>query len=41
MSSLAILGIYDRIKNEACDDFDFVHRLVDAKNRRLSREIWN
>ena len=30
MSSLAILGIYDRIKNEVCDDFDFIHRLVEA-----------
>ena len=30
ISSLAILGIYDRIKNHTCDDFDFVHRLVEA-----------
>ena len=40
MSSLAILGIYDRIKNEACDDFDFVHRLVEAtKQAFITRNL--
>ena len=40
MSSLAILGIYDRIKNEACDDFDFIHRLVEAtKQAFITRNL--
>ena len=40
MSSLAILGIYDRIKNEVCDDFDFIHRLVEAtKQAFITRNL--
>ena len=40
MSSLAILGIYDRIKGEACDDFDFIHRLVEAtKQAFITRNL--
>ena len=40
MSSLAILGIYDRIKTEACDDFDFIHRLVEAtKQAFITRNL--
>ena len=40
MSSLAILGIYDRIKKDNCDDFDFVHRLVEAtKQAFITRNL--
>jgi len=40
MSSLAILGIYDRIKKDNCDDFDFVHRLVEAtKQAFMTRNL--
>ena len=40
MSSLAILGIYDRIKKDTCDDFDFVHRLVEAtKEAFMTRNL--
>ncbi len=40
ISSLAILGIYDRIKNDIYDDFDFVHRLVEAtKQAFITRNL--
>ena len=40
MSSLAILGIYDRIKTESHDDFNFVHRLVEAtKQAFITRNL--
>ena len=40
MSSLAILGIYDRIKKDNCDDFDFVHRIVEAtKQAFMTRNL--
>ena len=40
MSSLAILGIYDRIKTESHDDFNFVHRIVEAtKQAFITRNL--